>query len=160
MCIRDSDYAEMYDQVFDCPPAAWYLTANDDAGGGTYQVIEALRDRIDVVVKALHFNTRFLPELLERIEDDVRPEDMVPPEIVFTAEELQAMAGEIRAVRIPEPLLRRIEFFAAEFEFFEAGARQLEYMTKDTVKVAAVGFESFGDPGDAAITGAQTRNGL
>ena len=27
--------------------AAWYLTANDDAGGGTYQVIEALRDRID-----------------------------------------------------------------------------------------------------------------
>src|SRR4029079_5690468 len=57
-------------------------------------------------------------------------------------------------------LLRRIEFFAAEFEFFEAGARQLEYMTKDTVKVAAVGFESFGDPGDAASPGAQTRNGL
>mgnify|MGYP000639404964 CR=1 FL=1 len=48
--------------------SAVILTANDDAGGGTYQVIEALRDRIDVVVKALHFNPRFLGELLARIE--------------------------------------------------------------------------------------------
>ena len=33
------------------PQAAWYLTANDDAGGGTDHVIEALRDRVDVVVQ-------------------------------------------------------------------------------------------------------------
>jgi len=39
------------------------LTANDDAGGGTYQVIEALKDRIDIVVKALHFNSRFIRDL-------------------------------------------------------------------------------------------------
>jgi hypothetical protein len=59
LTVMADNYAELYDQIYECPPAAWYLTANDDAGGGTYQVIEALRDRIDVVVKALHFNTRF-----------------------------------------------------------------------------------------------------
>jgi hypothetical protein len=35
-------------------------------------VIEALRDRIDVVVKALHFNTRFLSDLLARLEAGIR----------------------------------------------------------------------------------------
>ena len=160
LTVMADDYAEIYDQVYECPPAAWYLTANDDAGGGTYQVIEALRDRIDVVVKALHFNTRFLPELLDRIEGGFRPEDVVPPELVFTPGELDRMDKAIRAVRVPEPLLARIEFFAAEFEFFEPAARQIEYMTKDTVKVTAVPWETFTEGRDVAITGAQTRNGL
>ena len=79
LTLMADNYAEIFDQIYECPEAAWYLTANDDAGGGTYQVIEALRDRIDVVVKALHFNTRFLGELLERIEAGVKPEEIVPP---------------------------------------------------------------------------------
>ena len=161
LTVMADGYAELYDQVFECPPAAWYLTANDDAGGGTYQVIEALRDRIDVVVKALHFNTRFLGELLTRIEEGFKPEDIVPDEIVFTPAELDRMEREVRAVAFPPALRRRLEFFAAEFELFEPGARQLEYMTKDTVKVAAVPFDTFTTSGDAsAIAGWQTRNGL
>ncbi len=158
LTVMADDYAEMYDQVFECPPAAWYLTANDDAGGGTYQVIEALRDRIDVVVKALHFNTRFLSELLERIEAGVKPEELVPPEIIFTPDELDQVERAVRAVPVPTPLLRRIEHFAAEFEFYEAGARQLEYMTKDTVKLAGGTFTS--NEGEQELPGAQTKNGL
>ncbi len=160
LTVMADDYAEIYDQVYECPPAAWYLTANDDAGGGTYQVIEALRDRIDVVVKALHFNTRFLGELLERVESGLKPEDAVPPEIVFTQAELDRMEREVRAVHLPDALLRRMEFFASEFEFFEQAGRTIEYQTKDTVKVAAVPFESFSQRGDPADLGAQTRNGL
>ena len=94
-------------------PAAWFLTANDDAGGGTYQVIEALRDRIDVVVQALSFNTRFLGDLLDRVERGVRPEEVVPPAIVFDADELDRMHREILAVPLPVPVRRRLEFFAA-----------------------------------------------
>src|SRR5205085_8954302 len=75
LTVMADNYAELLDHVYECPPAAWYLTANDDAGGGTYQVIEALRDRIDVVVKALPFNTRFLRELLARIEEGISPEE-------------------------------------------------------------------------------------
>jgi len=78
LTVMGDNYAELLDQVYECPDAAWYLTANDDEGGGTYKVIEALSDRIDIVVRALHFNTRFLKELLGRIEAGIRPEEMVP----------------------------------------------------------------------------------
>ncbi len=131
LTLMADNYAEILDQVFECPESAWYLTANDDAGGGTYQVIEALRDRIDVVVRALHFNTRFLGDLLVRIEQKVKPEDIVPPQIIFTEAELDAMQKQILKVRIPDPLRRRLEFFASQFEFLEGGAVMLEYRTKD-----------------------------
>jgi MoxR-like ATPase len=164
LTVMGDNYAEMYDQVYECPEAAWYLTANDDAGGGTYQVIEALRDRIDVVVKALHFNTRFLHELLLRIESGVKPEEAVPAAVVFTADELDRAEREIRAVAVPDELLRRLEFFASHFEFFEPAARQLEYMTKDTVKLAGVEVSSLaaGETGkdQVADLGSQTQNGL
>ncbi|MBF0530860.1 MAG: AAA family ATPase, partial [Deltaproteobacteria bacterium] len=132
LTVMADNYAEIYDQIYECPPAAWYLTANDDLGGGTYQVIEALRDRIDVVVKALHFNTRFFNELLLRIEEGIKPEEIVPAQIVFTPDELNTMEKEVMAVRLPPELRRRMEFFASHFEFFEPAARQGEYMTKDT----------------------------
>jgi MoxR-like ATPase len=164
LTVLADGYAEVFDQVFDCPEGAWYLTANDDAGGGTYQVIEALKDRIDVVVKALHFNTRFLGELLARVEAGIRPEEIVPPEIVFTEAELDRADREIRAVAVPAELRRRLEFFASHFEFFEPAARQLEYMTKDTVRLAAQDLDQLAatESGKDALTdlGSQTRNGL
>lgn len=164
LTVMADNYAEMYDQVYNCPPAAWYLTANDDAGGGTYQVIEALRDRIDVVVKALHFNTRFLGDLLARIEQGFAPEEIVPRQIIFTEAELKAMEKAVRAVRVPGPLLRRLEFFAGQFEFFEPAGRQAEYMTKDTAKLAGADFAALSSQetgkDKAADLGSQTFNGL
>lgn len=158
------NYAELYDQVFECPEAAWYLTANDDAGGGTYQVIEALRDRIDVVVKALHFNSRFMGELLLRVEEGVRPEEIVPPSIIFTPEELDTLEKNILQVTVSPELVRRLEFFASHFEFFEPGARQIEYMTKDTVKLAGVELATLDSEttgkDKVADLGGQTLNGI
>ncbi|MBN2430146.1 MAG: AAA family ATPase [Acidobacteria bacterium] len=164
LTVMADNYAEMYDQIFECPAAAWYLTANDEAGGGTYQVIEALRDRIDVVVQALHFNTRFLNELLLRVEEGFHPEEIVPEQIVFSGEELSRMEAAARRVRLPHDLRRRLEFFAGNFEFFEPAARQIEYMTKDTVKLAGVEFSTLAQTEtgkDATIDlGRQTLNGL
>lgn len=164
LTVMADNYAEIYDQIYECPDAAWYLTANDDAGGGTYQVIEALRDRIDVVVKALHFNTRFLNELLLRIEEGIRPEEIVPDQIVFAESELDRMQRQIREIVFAPALRRRLEFFASHFEFFEPGARQVEYMTKDTVKLSGIGAEAFAmtESGKDALAdiGSQTRNGL
>jgi MoxR-like ATPase len=157
-------YAEVLDQIFECPPSAWYLTANDDAGGGTYQVIEALRDRIDVVVKALHFSPHFLGDLLARIEARVRPEEIVPPEILFSEADLDTLYAEVLAVRLPVPVRRRLEFFASQFEFFESAAAQFEYKTKDTVKLAGQNLSQLAaaETGRdrAADLGAQTLNGL
>ena len=164
LTVMGDNYAEILDQIYECPEAAWYLTANDDAGGGTYQVIEALRDRIDIVVKALHFNTRFLNELLTRIEEDIRPEEIVPAEIIFSEAEIDRAHKEVLNVRLPVELRRRIEFFASHFEFFDRAADQMEYKTKDTVKLAAIDFNIAGaqETGKDKIKdlGSQTRNGL
>jgi MoxR-like ATPase len=164
LTVMADNYAELLDQIYECPEAAWYLTANDDAGGGTYQVIEALRDRIDVVVKALHFNPRFLGELLARIESGVKPETIVPRQIIFSDAELDRAEEAIRAVKLPDPLRRRIEHFASQFEFYEYAAAQIEYKTKDTVKLSGVEFHQLDalDTGKdkAKDLGQQTRNGL
>jgi MoxR-like ATPase len=163
LTIMGDNYAEILDQVYECPEAAWYLTANDDAGGGTYQVIEALRDRIDVVVKALPFNVRFLSELLTRIEEGADPVALVPKKIIFTTDEIDQMNREILAIPIPAPLRRRLEFFASHFEFFPLGGEQVEYKTKDTVKLAGVelGPLAAQDGRDRVKDlGSQTKNGL
>ena len=164
LTLMADNYAEMFDQVLDCPEAAWYLTANDDAGGGTYQVIEALRDRIDVVVQALAFNPRVLADLLDRVEARYRPEDVVPEQLVFTTAEMDRLNTEVLAVEIPLAVRRRIEFFASQFEFLDTAALTLEYKTKDTARLAGVDPHLLGadDTGRDRLAdlGAQTRNGL
>ncbi|MDF3821366.1 AAA family ATPase [Leptospira sp. 96542] len=164
LTIMGDNYAEIYDQIFECPDAAWYLTANDDAGGGTYQVIEALRDRIDIVVKAPHFNTRFIGELITRVEEGYKPESMVPTEIIFSEKELNELTNQIRLVVFPESLRRRMEFFAAQFEFLEYAGEQIEYKTKDTAKLSAVNFSEIvareTGKDKTKDLGNQTKNGL
>lgn len=164
LTVMADNYAEILDQVYECPEGAWYLTANDDAGGGTYQVIEALRDRIDVVVKALHFSPRFLGDLLTRIESGVKPEEIIPPEIIFSEMEINQANEQILAIQIPLPILRRVEFFASQFEFCDQAAEQFEYKTKDTVKLSGLdpasvlGEETGKDK--VKDLGSQTKNGL
>ena len=138
LTVMGDNYAEILNHIYECPDSAWFLTANDEQGGGTYQVIEALRDRIDVIVQALAFNPRFLSDLLTRIEENVRPEEVVPRQIVFTEAEVDRMQEEIRAVSLPEEVRRRLEFFASQFEFCEVAADQFEYKSKDTARLAGV----------------------
>lgn len=164
LTIMGDNYAEIYDQIFECPEAAWYLTANDDAGGGTYQVIEALRDRIDVVVKAPHFNTRFIKDLIQRVEEGYKPESLVPKEIIFSEEEMKTISDQIKQVNFPPGLRRRMEFFTSQFEFMEYAGEQLEYKTKDTAKLSATDFSRLSslETGKDKIKdiGSQTKNGL
>jgi MoxR-like ATPase len=164
LTVMGDNYAEVLDHVFECPESAWYLTANDDRGGGTYAVVEALRDRIDVVVQALAFNSRFLDELLLRIEENIRPEECVPAEIIFSAREVDQMVEEIRAIAVPREVRRRIEFFTSQFELFETAGAQFEYLTKDTARLAGVEWHELtaADNGRDRLKdlGCQTMNGL
>ncbi len=164
LTVMGDNYAEMLNHIYECPDAAWYLTANYDGGGGTYQVIEALRDRIDIVVMALHFNTRFLNDLLVRIETNTRPEEVVPAEIIFTEAEQDRLYKEILQVALPSELRRRLEFFSSQFEFCEPAASQLEYKTKDTAKAAGQDLTQLfaAETGKDALKdlGNQTQNGF
>jgi MoxR-like ATPase len=164
LTVMGDNYAEVLNHIYECPDSAWYLTANDEAGGGTYQVIEALRDRIDVIVQALAFNPRFLSDLLVRIEENIRPEEVVPREIVFSEAEVDRLTQEMRAVQVPDEVRQRLEFFTSQFELFETAGAQFEYMTKDTARLAGVDWASVvaADNGRDRLKdlGCQTRNGL
>ncbi len=164
LTVMGDNYAEVLGHIHECPESAWYLTANDDRGGGTYQVIEALRDRIDVIVQALAFNPRFLDDLLLRIEENVRPEEMAPREIVFTETEIDRIGEEIRAVSVPGAVRRRLEFFCGQFEFCETAGVQFEYMTKDTARLSGVDWGQVvaADNGRDRLKdlGCQTKNGV
>jgi MoxR-like ATPase len=136
LTLLGDGYAEVMGQVVESPESAWFLTANDDLGGGTYQVIEALKDRVDVTIKALDFNPRFLGDLLTRIEDRIQPEKLMPRELIFSEAELDEAYRQILAVSIPLPVRRRFEFFASQFGFCDLAATEIEYKTKDTIKLA------------------------
>lgn len=164
LTVMGDNYAEVLNHVFECPESAWYLTANDDSGGGTYQVIEALRDRIDVIVQALAFNPLFLDELLVRIEENIRPEELVPPDIVFSEAEGDRLVEEIRKIAVPVEVRRRLEFFTSQFELMETAGAQFEYLTKDTARLAGGDWAQVtaADNGRDRLKdlGCQTRNGL
>lgn len=164
LTVMGDNYAEILNHVFECPESAWFLTANDDEGGGTYQVIEALRDRIDVIVQALAFNPSFLGDLLLRIEENLRPEELVPPQIIFTKEEIDRMGQEIRQVEVPSEVRHRLEFFTSQFELLETAGGQFEYMTKDTARLSGADWAQVvaADEGRDRLKdlGCQTRNGL
>lgn len=160
LTVMGDNYAEIFDQIYECPEAAWYLTANADSAGGTYQVIEALRDRIDIVVKTLHFSSRFLGELMVRIENEIKPEEVVPAEIIFSEAEMDQMYQAVLHIEVPEPIRRRIEHFASQFEFCDPAGVQLEYKTKDTLRLSAREIVSLPGESKAQELGQQTLNGL
>lgn len=160
LTVMGDNYAEIFDQIYECPEAAWYLTANADSAGGTYTVIEALRDRIDIVVKTMHFSSRFLGELMVRIENEIKPEEVVPAEIIFTEAEMDQMYHEVLKIEMPEPIRRRIEHFSSQFEFCDPAGAQLEYKTKDTLRLSAREIVSLPGDGNALDLGQQTLNGL
>jgi len=136
LTLMADGYAEILDQIVECGESAWFLTANDDIGGGTYQVIEALKDRIDIVVKTMNFNSRFIDDLLFRIENKIKIEDIIPPDIIFTQEELDRAYDEMIAIEIPRSIRRRLEFFSAQFDFCDLASKIFDYKSKDNIRLA------------------------
>ena len=77
---------------------------------------------------------------------------------------MDSIASRDSGVGVPPAILRRLEFFASQFEFSDHAATQFEYKTKDTVKLAGTGGTqpAIQDTGKDKLKdlGAQTRNGL
>ena len=129
-------YAESFEQVVLAGKSAWFLTANDDAGGGTFQVIEALADRIDLVVRAPPFHARSLDVLEDRVTDPDVPETRVPADVVFSSDELDQVEAEIRRVPVPASVLDILGFFVGQLDFCRRASDVLEYRNKDTLHLA------------------------
>lgn len=136
LSLMAEGYAEMFDQYVDAGRSSWFLTANDDSGGGTFQVIEALKDRIDVVVRAVPFNSGFIHSLLERIEADASPEELLPAEIIFSPDELEAVQESILAVEVPRDALDALSYFLGQLDFCRMASPTFEFKNKDTLKLS------------------------
>jgi MoxR-like ATPase len=128
--------AEMFEQVVEVGPSSWYLTANDDLGGGTFEVIEALRDRIDAVVRCTPYSGRLLDPLAARVGEGAGPEASLPRDIVLSVAELERAAAEVRAVPVPADVLDALGFFAGQLDFCGRASARLEYKNKDTLHIA------------------------
>ncbi|MEK6237085.1 MAG: MoxR family ATPase, partial [Planctomycetales bacterium] len=129
-------YAEMFEQPVSAGNSAWFLTANDDLGGGTFPVIEALKDRIDVVVRCAPFHAQHLGALANRIESAQSAEEFVPRDLIFTEEELEAAAQGVRDVKFPPDVLDAMGFFLGQLDFCGRASDRLEFMNKDTVQLS------------------------
>lgn len=138
LSLMAEGYAEMYEQIIQCGRSAWFLTANDDLGGGTFQVIDALKDRIDIVVRCTPFSSRHLEVLVERVAAGRAPEDYVPRDITFTPEELERAEREVRGIAVPGEALDILGFFAGQLDFCQRASDRLEFRTKDTLHVSGL----------------------
>lgn len=136
LSLMAEGYAELYEQTIEAGRSAWYLTANDDQGGGTFPVIEALKDRIDVVVRCTPFHAQHLSVLAERIAHARSAEEFIPRELVFTPEELDEVDREVRAVTLPQPVLVALGFLMGQLEFCRRASPRLEFMNKDTLALS------------------------
>jgi MoxR-like ATPase len=136
LSLMSEGYAEMYEQVVHSGTSAWFLTANDDMGGGTFPVIEALKDRIDIVVRCTPYHSQFLGKLVERVADGRSPEEFVPADIVFSADELDRADREVRRVEVPEDVRDVLGFLLGQLDFCRRASDRLEYKNKDTLHLA------------------------
>jgi MoxR-like ATPase len=127
--------AEMFEQMIEVGTSSWYLTANDDLGGGTFEVIEALRDRIDAVVRCPPYSGRLLDALAARV-GEAAGQDEVPRDLVLSPGELDRIAAELRALPVPEDVLDAVGFFAGQLDFCGRASQRVEYKNKDTLHIA------------------------
>jgi MoxR-like ATPase len=89
-----------------------------------------------VVVRAVPFNSGFTRTLLQRVESDKTPEEMVPTDVVFSAEELERAYAGILGVTLPDDVLERLGFFLGQLDFCRMASPQFESKSKDTLKLA------------------------
>ncbi|MBC8392071.1 MAG: AAA family ATPase, partial [Deltaproteobacteria bacterium] len=90
LTVMGDNYAEIMDQIYECPESAWYLTANDDGGGGTYQGFKALRAGVVLGAKRFHLNGAFLKGLLSGFRKEFNSEWIFPRKSVFIEKEIDA----------------------------------------------------------------------
>ncbi len=136
LSLMAEGYAEMFEQTVEVGRSSWYLTANDDLGGGTFEVIEALRDRIDVVVRCTPYSGRMLDTLAARVSESRAVDEALPRDIVLSVAELDRIAETVRAVPVRPEVLDALGFFAGQLDFCGRASSRVEFKNKDTLHLA------------------------
>ena len=135
LSLMAEGYAEMYEQVIQAGTSAWYLTANDDLGGGTFPVIDALKDRIDLVVRCTPFHSQHWACSRTGSPRPGRRRNSCPATSSSDRSELDR-AARGACGPVPKDVLDLLGFFLGQLDFCRRASDRLEYMNKDTLHLA------------------------
>lgn len=119
--------AAMLGQHFKLSPAAWYLTANEASGGGTFNVIEALKDRIDIAVVA---GTPADDEAIFASEKGRDFSREVPEDVKFSPGELNRILVEIGSIPVSRDVIEAFGFMTSMLDFCQQASNNVLSMSK------------------------------
>ncbi len=121
-------YVELFNQVLQMEDAPWYFTANEANGGGTYQVIAALWDRMDVSVRAVPINSH---DLGRAREIDNKKE--IPANLRMAPEEITVIRERIESLPVESDAENRLEYFFSQLNASEKAAEAVEHRFKSNM---------------------------
>jgi MoxR-like ATPase len=134
LSLLSEGYAEAFEQTVSSGQSAWFLTANDDIGGGTFPVIDALRDRIEIISQCTPVTSSLLQNLNDQIASS--QEDFIPADIVLTELDLCEIRLGIDSLPAETEALHLMGAFLAQLDFCRQASRRIEYMSKDTIRLS------------------------
>ncbi len=126
LSLMAEGYAEMYEQVVHCGPSAWFLTANDDGGGGTFPVIERSRIASTWLSEGPRSTPRDSTRPVDRVVAARSPEESVPAELVFSPAELDEANRQARAVPVPAEVRDAAGFLLGQLDFCRRASDRTE----------------------------------
>ncbi|HAR64250.1 MAG TPA: hypothetical protein DCS13_12360 [Candidatus Margulisbacteria bacterium] len=125
-------YVELFGQVMDVNDRAIFATMNDKNGGGTYDLIDALRDRFNIAVMAYPRNYTYTgittPDNTSKF----------PEEYIFKADELNTLRTQIEGLKVSSDAQRRLQFFLSILNTAENAANMPEHGYKANVSGSGV----------------------
>ncbi len=136
LSLLSEGYAEAFEQIVQAGEAAWFLTANDDIGGGTFPVIDALKDRIEVIAHSTPVYSGLMRMLQDQMNSDGNSELFFPKDIVLTQFDLAAIRAGIDSIVVDGDALDVVGSFLAQLDFCQQASHRLEYMSKDTIRLS------------------------
>lgn len=131
-------YAHFRGQTLRVDDGVWYVTANDAAGGGTYPVVEALKDRIDASIPSSRFSSQHLRDLEEDIALGRTPSAKVLTQgVVLTPETLARVRRDMNSIRVEPTSLRKLAYFFSNFDYLPGASPDVTRAQKDVARLYA-----------------------
>ncbi len=133
LSMLSEKYVELFGgQVIDMGDRTFFATMNDKNGGGTYELIDALKDRFDIAVMAYPRNHIY--------SGITTPDNTLefPEKYRFKSNELSIIRQQINELQFSKDAQQRLSFFISIINPAENAAFNVEHAYKANVSGAAI----------------------
>lgn len=125
-------YVELFGQVIDVGDRSIFATMNDKNGGGTYELIDALKDRFDAAIMA--FPRNYVDSGIQT-PDNTAP---FPKEIQMNHGELKTVGAQIEQLPLSKDAEQRLKYFISILNPAENASKLPEHGYKANVAGSGV----------------------